>query len=462
MAKHVIIVGAGEVGRYLARILVEEENDVYVIENDAATARRVRSDLDAKVIHGSGVSSRMLHEAVVKKADLLLAVTQVDEVNIVAAMTAEKLNPKCETVARVRDRNYLDGKTRLSSKQYGIDMFVGPEGAVADEVVALLKYKGHGQISPLASGRLSMLEYPVLPHSIVPYSTNAELTAGFPEGAVIAAKLDPEGRLKFLGPEDRFQVGDHLFILCASNEIDLVLKSMTEDFVHTKRVLVVGGGSIGEQVVGKLTNLRYRVTVIEKDRNHGERLAANDDAPLVLEGDGTDPGELARRIQEDKIDAFVSLVDNDAESLLAAIVAADSGAKKVIARVDNQDYTPLAHRLKVDSVISPRRAIANEILRFVRHGQVDSTTMLGNHEGEILDFEITEASASDVLKKKIGEHDLPPDCRMLVLTGDNRFLFPEQDGDARIKAGDHVLVVARRDAVSRVEKIFTVDDKTSA
>ena len=107
MDKHVIIVGAGEVGRYLAEILVGEQNDVYVIEKDAATARRMRSELDAKVIHGSGVSTRMLHEAVVKKADLLLAVTQVDEVNIVAAMTAEKLNPKCETVARVRDRNYL-------------------------------------------------------------------------------------------------------------------------------------------------------------------------------------------------------------------------------------------------------------------------------------------------------------------------------------------------------------------
>ena len=122
----------------------------------------------------------------------------------------------------------------------------------------------------------------------------------------------------------------------------------------------------------------------------------------------------------------------------------------------------MAHRLKVDSVISPRRAIAEAILSFVRRDKVDSTTMLGNNEGEILDFEITEASASDVLKKKIGEHALPPDCRMLVLTRDNRFLFPEQDGDARIKAGDHVLVVARRDAVSRVEKIFTVDDKTSA
>ncbi len=462
MDKHVIIVGAGEVGRHLAEILVDEQNDVYVIEKDAATARRMRSELDAKVIHGSGVSTRMLHEAVVKKADLLLAVTQIDEVNIVAAMTAEKLNPKCETVARVRDRSYLDPKTRLRSEQYGIDEFVGPEGAVAERVAASLEYKGHGQIASLAGGRLTMLKYPVLPHSNVPYATNAELAAGFPPETAIAAVLDSDGRLTFPGPDDRFRVGDHLLILCAPGEVNSVLASMTEELIHTRRVLVVGGGSIGEQVVGKLTNLRDRVTVIEKDRDHGEMLAANDDAPLVLEGDGTHPGELARRIREDKIDAFVSLVDNDAESLLAAIVAADSGAKKVIARVDNQDYEPLAHRLKVDSLISPRRSIAEKILSFVRRDKVDSTTMLGNNEGEILDFEITEASAPDVLKKKIGEHDLPPDCRMLVLTRDNRFLFPEQDGDARIKAGDHVLVVARRDAVSRVEKIFTVDDKTAA
>ena len=145
--------------------------------------------------------------------------------------------------------------------------------------------------------------------------------------------------------------------------------------------------------------------------------------------------------------------------MVAAIVAADSGAKKVIARVDNHYYAPLAHKLNVDSLISPRRAIANEILRFVRRGQIDATTMLGNHEGEILDFEITENSRSDVVKKSLGEHELPADCRMLVLDADNRFLFPEKDADARIQPGDHVLVVARREAVSKVEKMFGGNDK---
>ena len=450
---YVIIIGAGQVGQYLAQILVDERQDVAIIEQDEATVRRAKDTLDAQVVHGTGVSRSVLRRAGIENADLVLAVTQVDEVNLVAAMTAERLNPKCRTVARVRNRSYLTGRDALAPGEYGIDMVVGPERAVADQVVSLLHYAGHGQITSIADDRIVLLEFPVQPHSTLAFTGNEDLSPSLPARSVIAAVLGDEG-LRITKPDERFQVGEHVFVLCAPGEVNDVLALMGSELMHVKRVLIIGGGSVGQQVAWALERMRFDVTVIEKSRERAEKLAGELQRSLVLQADGTEPEGLKERLKEGA-EAVVTLVPDDSKSLLAAIVAAKNGAKKVIARVDNQAYTQLAHSLSVDSLISPRRAIADQILRYVRRSAIVSTTMLGNHQGEIIDFEIDAKSKPHLLESPIGELKLPKGCMMAVITRSGDFLRPERDSDVKLSAGDHVVVVALREAVAKVEALFS-------
>jgi len=450
---HVIIIGAGEVGRYIADILIEEKHDVFLIEEDDDVVRALGETIDAQVIAGTGVSRDALKRAGIEKADLLLAVTSVDEANLIAALTAERLNSDCRTVARVRNPRLFGRKRKLDPADYGIDMVVGAEQSVAEKVVGLLQYAGAGQSTMVADRKVQLLEFPVEPHSTLPFSSNEELRGDLPERAVVAAVLDEDGKLRISMAEDRFKVGEHVFILCPPGDVNDVLARMGWDLLHVKRVLLIGGGSIGEQVAKALERLRFDVTVIEKKPERAEKLAGYLSRSLVICADGTDPAYLAERIREGN-DAVVTLVADDSESLLAAIVAKFHHAKKVIARVDNQDYANVAHKHGVDSLISPRRAIADEILRYVRRSRIVSTTMLGNHEGEIIDFEIDAKSRPELRDKAIAELKLPEGCVMGVVKKSGDFLPPGNVGDARLEPGDHVIVIALREAVPKIEKLF--------
>jgi trk system potassium uptake protein len=178
---YIVIVGAGEVGSYLAAILVEENHDVAVIEIDDALARSVEAQLDALVIHGSGVSSQALKQAGVRKADLLIAVTEIDEVNLIACMSAAKLGKKgLRTVARVRQSAYISGGGSLSHEELGLDLVVSPEEAVAERVVHLLGFEGSGEIRYLADGRIVLLEMPLSPDSPLVHESLAELAEDLP------------------------------------------------------------------------------------------------------------------------------------------------------------------------------------------------------------------------------------------------------------------------------------------
>jgi len=449
---HIIIVGAGEVGRYLAEILAEEQQDVFVIEQNEHRVREVGESIDAQVLHGSGASRSVLERAHIDQADLLLAVTEVDEVNLIAAMTAQRMNHQCRTVARVRNDHYLRGADALRASDYDIDVLLGPERAVASQVFHTLSYNGPGQVSLLAEDKLQLLDLPVQPHSTLPLVSMEEIRGEMPNDALIVAILGDEG-LRIAKPDDRFKVNERVFILSAAGAVNGVLTLMGSDQHSVDRVLIVGGGNIGYQVATELEQSRYDVTVIERDRDRAEKLATQLGRALVLQGDGTDPELLAEQIREGH-DAVVVLLQSDSESLLAGIVANHYGAKKVVVRVDNQEYGAVSRKLGVDSLISPRRAIADEILRYARRSHIVSTTMLGNHQGEVIDFAIDKASRPQLLDKPLSSIKLPDDCLVGVITGDGTLAVPGPDNEVQLRSGDHVFAAALREAVPKIEQLF--------
>ena len=449
---HIIIIGAGEVGRYLAEILCEERQDVYVIEQNEKLARELDEKLDARVLHGTGISRKNLTRAGIERADLLLAVTQVDEVNLVAAMTADKINPRCRTVARVRDTRFLYGADALNAEEYGIDFLLSPEGAVARQVVNLLQYAGPGQISSLADGSVTLLELPVLPHSTLPYLTCSEFGTALPAHSTLVAVLGEHG-LRIVDPEARLNVGERVFVLCAPGEINEILALVGSEEQHIKRVLLIGGGIIADHVAQALERLKFDVTIIERNAQRAEEIAVSLPKSTIILGDGTDPLLLQDQLREGQ-DAIVVLPQEDTSALLTGIVAKHFEVKKVIVRLDNQAYAPLAHKLGIDALISPRRAVADAILHFVRRSHILSTTMLGNHQGELIDFRIDARSNERLTRVPIGELRLPKHSLIGAIARAGEVITPRAGDDTRIQLGDHVFVVALRDAVPKLEALF--------
>jgi trk system potassium uptake protein len=450
---YIIIVGAGEVGAYLARILIDEGHDVALIESNDKLASALDNELDALVVRGSGVSHANLERAGVHRADLLLAVTQVDEVNLITCMTAARLAPNVRTVARVREEAYLAGdKESLRASDLGLDLLVGPERAVADEVVALLRYEGSGTVHPLAGGRLVLLELPLGHDSPLVHESLAELRDVFPTPSLVAAISGPRG-VRIPRGDDRLTADDRAFILTLPRNADEFWILSGKPWHHVRHVLIIGCGNIGFLLARQLEAMGLPPTIIEIDRERAEWAAKRLPKSIVLLGDGTDP-ELIREQLDERADAVVVLLEDDEKSLLIGQYARHLGAKKVIARGDKLVYGSMTHKLGIDAMISPKRAVADAILRFARRGRVESAHMLGDHEAEILALRVPAEPADPALiARPIKELEFPPGALLGAVIRGSEVVIA--GGDTVLQPNDEILVVSTPDAVGRVEQLLS-------
>ena len=452
-ALYIIIVGAGEVGSYLARILVEEQNDVAIIEINEQVARKLEASLDALVVHGSGVSRETFKRAGIAKADMVLAVTEVDEVNLIACMTAMKFGNNPRTVARVREVQYLTGETSLSADDLGLDLIIGPERAVANEVVKLLTYKGSGEIAYLAEGQVALLKLPLSADSPLVHESLAELRDVFPTPSLVAAVAGPEG-LRIPRGDDVLKVNERAYVLTVPELVNEFWILSGKPWHSVRHVLIVGCGDIGFHLARELESIHLAPTIIEDDRERAKWVSKHLPKSIVLLGDGTDP-DLLREQLDERSDAVAVLIDDDEKAILVGLFAKHLGAKKVIVRSDKFAYAPIAHRLGVDSLISPERAIANEILKFARRGIIHSAHMLGDHEGEIFELQIPKKPAADseIVGRPLREISFPEGVLLGAVVHDGKVSIAT--GTTVLHPGDDLLVVALNKAIPKLGKLIS-------
>ncbi len=448
---YIVIVGAGEVGQYLARIFVNERHDVAIVEQDEKLARELESTVDALVVQGSGVNFRTLEKARVKKADLVLAVTQVDEVNLVACMTAAKMS-KARTVARVREVGYLGGDRSLTARELGIGLVVGPERAVAEQVVELLNFDGAGQIWNLCGQNLRLIELPLAEDSPFIHESLSQLSDVLPSPSLIAAVAGRNG-LRVPRGDDQIKQGERAYVLTTPPNVEEFLILSGKPWHHVRHVLIIGCGNIGFYLAQELERRHLFPTIIEFNKERADFVSRNLIKSIVLHGDGTDP-DLLREQLDERADAVVVLIEDNEKALVAGLMARHMGAKRVIVRCDKRAYEPLGREMGIDALISPRRAVADAILQFVHRGKVQRSHMLGDHDGEIMDLKIPdEPKNKSVLERPLRELDFPPGAILGAVTRDNHVLIA--DGDTQLKPGDEVLVIAVRDAIGAVEKLLS-------
>jgi trk system potassium uptake protein TrkA len=451
---YVIVIGGGEVGRFIAEILIEETHEVVIVEPDELTAQRLQASLDVMVVTGSGVSPPTLQSAGISRADLVLAVTPIDEINLVACMIAKKHGPPTlRTVAKVKQSHYVAGDAPFSEDDLdAVDALVHTERAIATIALEMLRFAGSGELRDVAGGRLALVGMLLGSESPLVTDTLASIRTDLPKESIVVAVQNSAG-VRIPNGSDRLKVDERAYILTLPKHLTELTILSGQPWQRVHRVLLIGIGNTGFALAQELEAKGFTPTLLEIDHERAERVAARLPRSSVLHGDGTDPDLLRRLIDEHHVDAVVVLLKDPERSLLLGIFAKSLGAKKVVVRCDKPEYAHLANRLGVDAIISKKRAVANAVLRYVSRGRVESTLLLGDeHDAELIDFRIGDAPKRQVTMRPLKDLAFPPNALVAAVLRDGRPFIAS--GDTVLQPRDELFVVCTPDAIASVEALI--------
>jgi trk system potassium uptake protein TrkA len=444
-----IIVGAGEVGFHIADHLSKEGHDVAIVEKNPETQRVIKDKVNALVVLGNGSSASALEEAGADQADLFIAVTDQDEVNLVSCLLAREFGiPR--KIGRVRDLEFTRPGGRLGAKNLGLELLINPEQVVADEICALATHEGATEVAEFSGGRVMFMGRYVTPDNPVAGVTLRDLgeIRGMYRLVVTAITRGTETIIP--RGEDTIQVGDTIYYVFNKTDLSAVNYLFGIEKSEAHKVFILGGGRVGYMVARNLSALKYQVKVIDRDAERAEDLARRLDNVLVLRTDGTDMDTLKNEgIAE--ADAYVAATQDDTTNILCSLLAKQYGVKRAISIVNQPVLLSLAPTLGVDACISRRRATASAILKYVRKGEVLSVAMLEESTAEVM--EVIVSSGGSVTKKPLRNLKFPEGAIIGAVVRGADVLIPT--GDDKLEAGDHVVVFTLPGAVAQVEKFFS-------
>lgn len=444
----IVVIGAGEVGYHIATRLVEEGHDVVVIERDPDLARRIQNHLDVLVVEGNGASLTCLEKAGVDHADLLLAVTNFDEVNLIACLIAGQFGVRLK-VARVSNPDYYDRSGVLEEKRLGADLLINPEREVAREIFKLVHRPAASDVAEFADGRVLLVGLPVTESAPVAGHTLQEIGRNLRDRHFLTVAIDRDGRTIIPDGSTRLLAGDEIYLVAETQYLKDAYRLLGLQRRRVKHVMLLGGGRVGLELSRMLEREGVQLIVIEQSRRRCVALAEQLDHGLVLQGNAIDL-ELLREEGVAEADAVVCITSADEINLMAALLAKHLGARKVIALLKASQYIPLGSRVGIDAVVSPRLSTANRILQHVRGGRILSIAVMERNRAEAMELEVVAGSRAD--SRPVRELELPPGAILGALVRDSEVIIPW--GDTRIQAGDHVVVFALPEAVGPATAFF--------
>jgi trk system potassium uptake protein TrkA len=444
----VLIVGAGEVGFHLAQRLSEENQDVILIESDPERAEFSSQQLDVLTINGNGASLPVLEKAGVRGAQILLAVTSQDEVNLISCLAASRMGVRY-TIARISNPEYYTRGSVLSREALGIDLLINPERECAWETWQLLQSVAANDVAQFAEGRVQLLGVRVREGAPVAGKTLARIGEELRSFHFVTAAIVRDGRTLIPRGADRIEAGDQIYLLAPTTEVQSVPPLAGYERFQLKRVMIAGGSAEGEYLARILEEQGVECTILDNDRRRCLELAEALPRALVLHADATDL-ELLEMEGVAGIDGFVASTGHDETNLLSSLLAKNVGARKVVSLVHKFDYLPIVPKVGVDASVSPRMATVNAILRYVRRGRVMTVAALKGIEAEAIEFNVTPACA--IAGEQLEEVDFPEGALVGTIIRGEEIIIPR--GGDRILPGDEVIVFALPGAISPIEKLF--------
>lgn len=450
---HIIIVGAGKVGYALAQQLTEEDLDVTVIDSSEDALHRVSDALDVMAIGGNGVTIPVLHQAGADTADLLIAVTGLDEVNMVCCKNAKKLGVRY-TIARIRNPEYYQTITEIKADM-GINMVVNPENATAREIARLLRFPSADDIEVFCRGRVELMSFRVQQDDFMVGKPLHSLSDRVQKLSMLFCAAERNGQL--IIPNGSFvpQADDSLYLIGQPTSMDQFFRMLGRNSQKAKSVFVVGGGRITVYLAALLEKMHIRTTIVEQNMERCRIISEQLPQATVLCGDGTDQ-EVLESESLTASDAFVALTDRDEDNLIISLYAMKQGMPKVIAKANRQNYAGIARSVGLDSIISPKLITAAHILHVVRGMRNSQSSVMqalypfADNQAEAMEFIATSATRNlDVPFKQLA---FRPDTLVAVIVRRDQVIIPQ--GSDCIREGDSVIVVSKGHLVKDLNDIY--------
>ena len=443
---NIIIVGDGKVGYTLAEHLVQENHNITIIDKNEEALRRADESLDVMCVKGNGARISVLVEAGIKEADILIAVTSRDEMNMVCCLTAKRI-ANVRTVARIRDPEYFEEYSDLRENM-GIDMIINPEFSAAYEIAKILQFPSAMNVENFFGGRVRMAEFRIKEgdHLLVGKKL-AQLGDVLPRN-ILFSVVERGDEIVVPNGDFELKAGDLLYIMGYVNDCARFFKYLDRLTQKIHSVMIVGGGRTAHYLTKIISKVGMNVKIIEIDSKKCIELSETLSEAMIIEGDGTNQSILESENIED-VDAFITMMGRDEENLITAMYALDRGVDKVIAMTTRVNLPSIINRLGLDSVVSPKLVTAGYILCYVRGIQnsqgsvVESVYKIAEGKAEVISFRANESTR--FLNKPLRELSLRPNILIGCIEHEGKAIIPH--GNECIQAGDKVLIITKEDHV---------------
>ncbi len=451
----VIICGAGQVGTGIAERLSAEGNDISIIDADAGLVQRANDTLEVRAIHGHAAHPNTLERAGAREADMLIAVTLHDEVNMVACQVAHALFDIPTKIARVRAQSYFDvtWSKLFERENMAIDQVISPEIEVGRMILRRLETPGAFETVMFADRRAVLLGIAAGPECPVIDTPLTQLAELFPDLNAAIVAIVRKGQLIVAHSTDQVQVGDDVYLIGDVAQLGRTLQIFGHEETQARRIIIAGGGNIGFFVAREIEQRdpNMRIKVIEMSRQRAQEIAEKLDRSVVLHGSALSE-DLLREAEAGAADTLIAVTNDDQTNLLAAALAKQLGCKASLCLLNSSNYAPMIRSLNIDAQLNPKAVTVSRILQHVRRGRIRGVHTIHNGAGEILEAEVLETSG--LVGKTIKELELGEGVRFGAILRGSKLIKPE--GATEFEVNDRAVLFARADYVRQVEQLFRV------
>jgi len=445
----IIIIGAGEVGFYIAQRLSEENQDVVIIEKDPIKIREVQNVIDVQAILGSGTNPSALIEAGIKQSDMLVAATDSDESNLIACLYAQYLTDYITKIARVKNSDYMKHSEIFNQDFLNIDLIINPQSEMVSSMLRLIEVPEASEVIDFAEGKIKLIGITIKDNSPLvgrKLSSFTDFEHVFLVGVIVRGEkvIIPGGR-------DTIQPNDLIYCVIHKENIANIFRLMNVREEGLGRIIIIGGGETGLALATSLDATTINTKIIEKDGQRCLELAEKLKRVVVLNGDGTDREFLLEENIAD-VDIMVVITGDDENNVLISLLGKALGAKKTVTRIGNLSYIPLISAIGIDTVVSPRLSAIRAILQFIRKGKVICVAPLKGEGAEAIELEALETS--DIVNIPLSRIKFPKEAIIGAIVRGKEVIIPR--GHNMIKPHDHLIIFALKGAIQKIQKLFTV------
>ncbi len=453
MSKRIVVVGAGVVGVTCAARLSQDGHDVVIIERDEDAAGDLLERLDVQVVQGNGSSLAVLRDAGLHQADLLLAVTDSDEVNMITAMIAGTEFHVETKVVRLHSEEYLKNIKELARNWPGKTYGINPGRIAAGRITSLLEVPHAVHVARLLDGRVIVAGFRVDTSCPLLGKSMMQLKSLYPHEQFLVAAVYRRDQALLPRGDTELQVGDTAYFSSVPDRVPEMVRLMGYPFDREDRIVIGGGGRIAQMVASDALSRDLATTIIRRNKKMAEKLAAKFPEALLLHGDVTDEAIL-REAGVNRATTYVAATDDQETNLLSSVIARGIGAARVITLVDNPAYGSLIDKLEIDAVVSPRRAAVGEILRFVRGVHFEEVESLPRERIEVAVVEVD--AASPLTGRPVQELELPRGALITAVATGDQVMIP--GGEDVIPAGSHAVLFIMSDVAEKVARFLEGPD----